>query len=172
MISGAVPVFQEICLANVAAAMKTAQVLLVGCLLLVDFLLLTIVIPILPTLLVNDLGVPEAAVFILFSGKAAVQIVCNLFVGPVVERHGARVPMLIGTLTIALTSAVSGLAVKLYEDDKMLWLAESKWHLFAVLAAARALQGVASAFICARGSALLRSCTRPRTSAVQRLGRP
>ena len=37
----------------------------------------------------------------------------------------------------------------------MLWLAESKWHLFAVLAAARALQGVASAFIMCAGLSLV-----------------
>jgi len=137
--------------------MKLGIVVLVACCLMVDHMLLTVVIPILPQLLVDDMGVPEVALYIFFSGKAAVQILANPFVGAVVAKRGPRLPMLLGTSILVASTAASGYAMI---DESLLsgWLASSRWRLFAVLAVARAAQGVGSAFLMCAGLCLVTNC--------------
>ena len=74
----------------------------------VDFMLLTVVVPIVPEYL-TDHGIPQAAIFALFSAKPVVQICASPLVGPLVDRRGPRAPLL-GGLVVRATCSRLGLS--------------------------------------------------------------
>lgn len=85
------------------APLRVAIIVIVSLALLSDFLLLTVVIPILPTVLE---GTPDALIFLLFSAKAAVQIMANPPIGALVDKFGPRVPLLVSTLVLLISIVV------------------------------------------------------------------
>ena len=109
---------------------------LVLLLLFADYVLLTIVVPILPSLLPLESVTRRG---ILFGSKAAVQLIANPFAGLLVDRYGPRQPLLVGTLVLALSTAAWALAGADYS----------------ALLAARAVQGLGSTVVASAGMSLI-----------------
>eukprot|EP00937_MAST-01D_sp_MAST-1D-sp2_P000292 g292.t1 len=93
-----------------------------------DYLLMTIAIPIFP-----ELGVSDFEVGVLFSAKAAVQVISSPFVAAVVDRHG-------------LKPLIGGLLVELISSICFTFYTRYAWWF-----AMRAIQGLASAAILSCG---------------------
>eukprot|EP00698_Gefionella_okellyi_P009501 TRINITY_DN2421_c0_g1_i2.p1 TRINITY_DN2421_c0_g1~~TRINITY_DN2421_c0_g1_i2.p1 ORF type:complete len:292 (-),score=48.13 TRINITY_DN2421_c0_g1_i2:890-1765(-) len=101
-----------------------------------DAILLTIIIPIIPSLLQNSVSLP--LIGLLFSSKAILQIIFNIPMGLVCDRVGPRVPFLIGMAILCASTSIYAFAVD-----------------YGVLFAARAIQGVASAAVQSAGNTMI-----------------
>jgi len=111
-----------------------------------DFALLTVVIPTVPARLQAE-GIDDSLIFVLFSSKAAVQILANPVVGRLVDNFGPMRPLLLAITVLAASSLSFGIS-----------LSSSSIHhhmLYAILFSSRAIQGVASCALMSGGMALL-----------------
>ncbi len=117
--------------------LRTALLLAVASALFSDFLLLTIVVPILGSLS-RPGGTSRAsgvAVGILFSVKAGVQVLLNPFISRIVPWLGARFSMMLGLALLELSSLVFVVAFR------------SPGRQYSLLISARMAHGVASALV-------------------------
>ena len=73
--------------------LKKNVIFIVSTALFADYFLLSVVIPILPHIFIND-GFTKTSLGILFASKPAAQIVGNLFMGNLVDFRGPK-PMLL-----------------------------------------------------------------------------
>nr|XP_042905860.1 synaptic vesicular amine transporter-like [Parasteatoda tepidariorum] len=130
--------------------------------LFLDNMLLTIVVPIMPDVLyhiqseenkkqqleddtysfknssTNQISSENEEIGILFASKAIVQLLMNPIVGPLTNRLGSSIPMFFGTIILMISS-----------------LMFSFGETYALLFAARSIQGVGSACICIAGMATI-----------------
>ena len=130
--------------------LRVAVVSCVTMALLCDFLLLTVIIPIIPTALA---GTDDSLIFLLFASKAAVQILANAPIGMLVDKVGPKIPLLCASVGVLLSTAVFVLGLTLpalQADDST-----SRTCRYFVLLAARASQGVSSAATMSGGMTLI-----------------
>eukprot|EP00742_Colponemidia_sp_Colp-10_P001182 GILJ01001275.1.p1 GENE.GILJ01001275.1~~GILJ01001275.1.p1 ORF type:complete len:488 (+),score=89.05 GILJ01001275.1:48-1466(+) len=118
-------------------SLKKILVVLVLASLYCDFLLMTIIIPIMPDILSGQ-DVGGFLVGVLFASKPVMQIISNPIVGVVTDMYGSRVPLLIGLLVLCASTAVYGFVTN-----------------YVFLLIARGIQGIASSGIMAGGMALI-----------------
>jgi MFS family permease len=130
--------------------LRVVVVVVVTLALLCDFLLLTVIIPILPTAL---MGTDDSLIFLLFASKAAVQILANAPIGMLVDKVGPKIPLLCASVGLMLSTAVFvvGLTLPALQADD----STSRAIRYSVLLAARASQGVASAATMSGGMTLV-----------------
>jgi MFS family permease len=111
-----------------------------------DYFLLSVVIPILPHAL-HAVGYGEREIGFLFSAKPGAQILCNLIIGPIVDRRGPRVVLLATTLVLAASTGL--FAFGLAQTHA------SPSAAYGICMVARAIQGMASSGIMSGGMALI-----------------
>ncbi|XP_064617974.1 vesicular acetylcholine transporter-like [Liolophura sinensis] len=85
-----------------------------------------------------DMGANDAAIGVLFASKAILQLIVNPFTGTLIDRIGYDTPMMIGLIIIFLSTTTFALG-----------------ESYAVLFAARSLQGLGSAFADTSGLAMI-----------------
>ena len=100
-----------------------------------DYFLLSVVIPILPHAL-HAVGYGEREIGFLFSAKPAAQIVCNLIIGPIVDRRGPRVVLLATTLVLAASTGLFAFGLAQTHANPS--------AAYGICMVARAIQGMAS----------------------------
>jgi multidrug resistance protein len=120
-------------------------VLIVVCLaLFVDMLLYSVVVPVLPGYS-RDLGASDLAIGVLFAAYAVGLLVASPPAGAISDRVGRRLPMVAGSMGIAIATAVFA-----YGDS------------YPLLFSARLLQGVAAAAVWTAGVALIADVVPPK----------
>jgi MFS family permease len=137
--------------------MQKQLLLIVAVGLFADYFLLSVVIPILPDVFGSE-GYKETDIGYVFSAKPAVQIVSNIFMGPVVNRAGANVVLTFTTFILALSTGlfVYGLQQASNPDVNIVSSHEdSVAYGYKICIVARGIQGMASSGIMAGGMALI-----------------
>lgn len=137
------PAMHSTAAANMRATFRSTAVLTVGLALLADYLLLTVIIPIIPELLPPQ-DVQPLLIGIMFSSKPAAQFLANPFVGSLVDRYGGRSVMFVGSLIAVASTAGFMLSTEYWE-----------------MLTCRTIQGVASSAAMSGGMALLSSLHPP-----------
>lgn len=113
--------------------------MLIASAMFIDSVLLSVVIPILPTYLSGPgHHVGQFAIGMLFASKAIVQIITGPFSGPVANRFGKQWTMLVGMCIIVVATMIFAVGKS-----------------YAVLFVARAAQGVGSSLVATAGLSLL-----------------
>lgn len=110
-----------------------------------DYMLLTIVVPIIPSFF--D-GYTATEIAVLFASKSFFQFFANPIFGSIVDKHGPRKPLLIGV--IVLTLSTFAFAIGMSQNDH-------KSIAYALCLIARSVQGVASASTMSAGMSLIAS---------------
>jgi multidrug resistance protein len=127
------------------AGRSSTTVLVVVCLaLFVDMLLYSVVVPVLPGYS-RDLGASDFAIGVLFAAYAVGLLVASPPAGAISDRIGRRLPMVAGSLGIAVATAVFA-----YGDS------------YSLLLTARLLQGVSAAAVWTAGVALIADVVAPK----------
>ena len=137
---------------------------------LADFLLLSCIIPILPTtlqprdpenseLVDEAASIPTSLVFLLFSSKALVQMLTAPFVAAFVRRHGPLLTLLLSLFVLAISATVFGGALCWDPAAALGDTTASAYGRFALMLAARATQGGASAGLMKAGPLLVATYT-------------
>lgn len=128
-----------------------------------DYFLLTVVIPILPLVLASpDVTTvseqnADTLLFIVFGAKPLAQILCNPLMGWLVDKRGPRLVLLVSfaalfTATVVFTLPLSGSALPF-----------TYWPRYALLFAARLVQGCASSGVMTGGMYLVTNNCAPGT---------
>eukprot|EP00946_MAST-07B_sp_MAST-7B-sp1_P003864 g3864.t1 len=130
-------------------SINTQSVLLVGVAFLCDFLLLTVIVPIMPSVFSGTSWGRPLVLAALFAAKPIAQILSNPAAGSLVGRCGSQRPLLIGCIVLILSSG--GFALSLLGMDSKSKAGDVFWFCVG----ARAVQGVASALIGSAGMTLV-----------------
>ena len=147
-------------------ALQASLVALTFFALLADFLLLSCIIPIVPSVLqprdpvTSELvdeatSIPTSLVFLLFSSKALVQMLTAPFVAAFVRRRGPLLALLLSLLVLAMSATVFGGALCWDPAAAQGDTTASAYGRFALMLAARATQGGASAGLMKAGPLLV-----------------
>ena len=134
---------------------------------LCDFLLLTMVVPILPIVFKNTKYASPINLALVFASKPVAQILINPCAGAAVDKFGPRRPLLVGSMVATAASSVFILALLGMGQDITPAAAAQQplmkgqqhdndsYHRFILCAVARIVQGLASAFTNSSGFTLL-----------------
>jgi DHA1 family solute carrier family 18 vesicular amine transporter 1/2 len=116
----------------------------VGFALFCDYLLLTLLIPLVPNFFSNQFGsFPIAA---LFACKPTFQFFANPMFGKIVDRTGPKSPLLLGVVVLALATFVFAVGLSLNHNLHV---------AYALCFVARSVQGIASASTMSAGMTLV-----------------
>ena len=136
------------------SGMNFGIIRLVGLVFLCDFLLLTMVVPILPMVFKGTSFASPINLALVFASKPVAQIVLNPCAGYVVDRFGPRGPLLLGSLVATAASGVFIFALLgIPPADKATTVRDT--YRFVLCIAARVVQGAASAFTNSSGFTLV-----------------
>ena len=135
---------------------------------LCDFLLLTMVVPILPIVFKNTKYASPINLALVFASKPVAQILINPCAGAVVDKFGPRRPLLVGSMVATAASSVFILALLGMGQDttpaataaqqppmKGQQHDNDSYHRFILCVVARIIQGLASAFTNSSGFTLI-----------------
>lgn len=125
-----------------AGRSSTVWCRLVASAVFIDSMLLSVVIPILPSYL-SELGVAQSAIGVLFASKAVAQVCTSPFSAAVSDRLGKQGTMLLGMAIIVVSTLVFAVGTN-----------------YGTLLAARASQGIGSSFTATAGFSLIASLHR------------
>ena len=126
--------------------LKKNVIFIVSTALFADYFLLSVVIPILPHIFIND-GFTKTSLGILFASKPAAQIVGNLFMGNLVDFRGPKPMLLVNSFVLFGSTLMFAYGLKYFKDDLN--------QAYKILIIARSIQGISSSGIMTSGMALV-----------------
>jgi MFS transporter, DHA1 family, solute carrier family 18 (vesicular amine transporter), member 1/2 len=126
--------------------LKKNIIFIVATALFADYFLLSVVIPILPTIF-TSYGYTKKALGILFASKPAAQIVGNLFMGSLVDSKGPKPLLLLNSFVLFGSTSMFVYGLKHVTNDVT--------EAYKILLVARSIQGLSSAGIMTSGMALV-----------------
>jgi MFS family permease len=139
-----------------STGLRFSNIRLVGVVFLCDFLLLTMVVPILPLVFKGTAYASPINLALAFASKPVSQIIVNPAAGYVVDQYGPRKPMLIGSLVATLSCGV--LIVALMDVSSTSTSTSNTMNAtnrYMLCVVARIVQGMASAFTNSSGFTLI-----------------
>jgi len=141
---------------NNGSGLRMPVIRLVGLVFLCDFLLLTMVVPIFPIVFKNTVYASPINLALAFASKPVAQILFNPCAGYIVDKHGPRKPLLIGSMVATMASAVLVFALVGINMSASTQTTTGKdTYRYILCVVARIVQGTASAFTNSSGFTLI-----------------